>query len=169
MSTLTKILIRTSWLLFLFVLGILGLIKLFINGIPDDKPFLPFGAILLILVGYPLYDIYSTYFYFRKNDNSLSIKFNWQTDSLELNKPIQIKIPFSQIDLETIDTFSTKNFHKDLFFVKILSSKLESPIHLTSATLTHKEFDKIKSFESFKSNKHKTTSRSKDIKFFKKN
>ena len=48
----------------------------------------------------------------------------------DLNKPIQIKIPFSQIDLETIDTFSAKNFHKDLFFVKILSSKLEYPIHL---------------------------------------
>ena len=80
-----------------------------------------------------------------------------------------LEIKYSQIDLETIDTFSPKNFHKDLFFVKILSSKLEYPIHLTSATLTHKEFEKIKAFDSFKSNKHKTTSRSKDIKFFKKN
>jgi hypothetical protein len=121
-----------------------------LNGIPQDKPFLPFASILFLLFGYIAFDIYRTYWEYWKNDKNITFDIDWKRKTFSFKSPLELEIPFQQINLLTHETNTYKNFHREFFYIKIESDLLNKTIHITSILLNRVDFENLK-LEQFKS------------------
>jgi len=138
------ILWRSYWLVFIFLLGLIGLVKMVFTGVPPNNPSVIFGSIVLLPFGYIAFIIYRTYWEYWQNDKHIAFNIDWDSKEFLFDKPVRLIIPFTELDLVTHETFAVNNFHREFYYIKIHNDLLHESIFITSILLNRIDFEKLK-------------------------